>query len=854
MASTTTPSGSPPSGGGRVFASEIREITAADELGQSFLPYSLSVITARALPDVRDGLKPVQRRILTSMIRQGLRPAGNTRKCAKVVGDVVGSYHPHGDSAVYDALVRLGQDFSLRVPLVHPQGNFGTLDDPPAAYRYTECKLTEAAMELIGEWDEETVPFRPTFTGEDRDTEPEYLPARFPNLLVNGSSGIAVGMATNMPPHNLAEVVAVLKLVLGQRRPKGDVPTEGALASRAEMGEATRSPTGAPAPGRARRSRPTLEELMAALPGPDFPTGGIVVDDGGLRDAYENGRGSIRVRAKVEVDQVTARRRGLIVTELPYTVGPERVIAKLKELVTSGRLTAVTDVRNLSDRAHGMRIQIEVKPGVDPNTLLTELYRLTPLEETFGINNVALVDGVPTTLGLYELCHHYLEHRLDMVVRRTQFRLRKAQERAHILEGLVIALDNIDRVIAIIRGSKTADVARQALMAEFTLSEIQATAILDMRLRRLTQLERQELIDELNKLRREIADYEKILDSEQRRRTIVAKELDELVEKLGSPRRTVLLDGNDAPRVTARDAPVSFELADEPCILTLSTSGLIGRELEAAHASKGRLGRHDILVAELHLSSFTTARAVTDRGRVLTVTAHEVPEVSGRSRGAATAEVFAVQTGERVVALLGAGTEPILFVTANGTAKRLSGEEFEAAKDGTQVLSLADGDRVVAAMVAADSAEVVMIASDAQALRTRAATVPVQGRTSRGVAGMKLRGDATVVAAGLATDTGVIFTSTDGDTAKLTGTTELPTQGRAAGGVRLTRLRGNNGETAVRLAVVAPGPDLWCAVALDEDPTKIDPQPLPIPVPLTRRDGTSTRTARRVLAAGRARW
>ncbi len=819
MASTTTPPGTPPPGGGRAFASEIREITAADELGQSFLPYSLSVITARALPDVRDGLKPVQRRILTSMIRQGLRPAGNTRKCAKVVGDVVGSYHPHGDSAVYDALVRLGQDFSLRVPLVHPQGNFGTLDDPPAAYRYTECKLTEAAIELIGEWDEETVPFRPTFTGEDRDTEPEYLPARFPNLLVNGSSGIAVGMATNMAPHNLAEVVNVLKLVLAQRRP-----------------------------------RPTLEELMAALPGPDFPTGGIVVDDGGLRDAYENGRGTIRIRAKVEVDQVTARRRGLIVTELPYSVGPERVIAKLKELVTAGRLTAVTDVRNLSDRANGMRIQIEVKPGVDPNTLLTELYRLTPLEETFGINNVALVDGVPTTLGLYDLCRHYLDHRLDMVVRRTQFRLRKAQERAHILEGLVIALDNIDRVIAIIRGSKTADVARQALMAEFSLSEIQATAILDMRLRRLTQLERQELIDELNKLRREIADYEKILESEQRRRTIVAKELDELVEKLGSPRRTVLLDGNDAPRVTAKDAPVSFELADEPCILTLSTSGLIGRELEAAHAVKGRLGRHDILLAELHLSSFTTARAVTDRGRVLTVTAHEVPEVSGRSRGAAAAEVFAVQTGERVVALLGAGSEPILFVTANGTAKRLSGEDFEATKDGTPVLSLADGDRVVAALVADDEAEVVMVASDAQALRTRAGTVPVQGRTARGVAGMKLRGGATVVAAGLAVDAGVIFTSTDGDTAKLTSVSELPTQGRAAGGVRLTRLRGNNGETRVHLATVAPGPDLWCAVASDEDPTKIDPQPLPIPVPVTRRDGNSTRTARRVLAAGRARW
>ncbi|MDH4145382.1 MAG: DNA topoisomerase 4 subunit A [Acidimicrobiia bacterium] len=798
------------------IASEIREISAADELGQSFLPYSLSVITARALPDVRDGLKPVQRRILVSMNRLLLRPANPHRKCATVVGDVIGKYHPHGDSAVYEALVRMGQPFSMRVPLIDPHGNFGSLDDPPAAYRYTECRLTEAAMELLGELDENTVEHRGTF--DESNDEPEYLPARLPNLLVNGSTGIAVGMATNMAPHNLGEVVELLKVVLRQRRPK-----------------------------------PTLEEMMALVPGPDFPTGGIIVDDGGLAEAYQSGRGTIRVRAKAEITSVTARRQGIVFTELPFAVGPERVITRIKELVVANKLDAITDVRNLSDRRHGLKLQIEVKTGADASAVLAELYRLTPLEDTFGINNVALVDGVPTTLGLYDLANLYLEHRLDVIVRRTQFRLDRALARSHVLEGLLVALDNIDRVIAIIRGSADTDTARQALIAEFSLSDIQATAILDMQLRRLTQLERQKLVDELEALRREIADYERILGSEQRRRTIVATELDELVAKLGQPRRSQIVDGNDAPKLTARDAPANFDLADDPCILTLSSSGLLGREADQAREkARARLGRHDVLVAELALSTHQTAWAVTDLGRALTVTAYEVPEVSGRGRGAAVSELFPVQRGESVLALLGQPRSPLVLVGASGVVKRLAPDEVAAARDGAALMALAPDDRLVAAFEAPEAADLVLVSSDAQALRMEAAAVPTQGRAARGVAGMKLRDGARVVAAGVAVLSGVVLTASSEGALKLTSVVELPSKGRNTYGVRLTRLKGR--DERVEFATVADSDQIWCVLALPDEPDKPDPQPVPIPVPVTARDRASSQGARRLLAAGKARW
>ena len=391
------------------FARDVIDVPVSAELSESFLSYSLSVITARAIPDVRDGLKPVQRRILHAMSNMGLRPDRPHRKCAGVVGDTMGKYHPHGDGAIYDALTKMGQDFSRNVTLVDPHGNFGSLDDPPAAYRYTECRLTPAAVQMLAEIDEDTVEMRPTFDGER--TEPAYLPARLPNLLVNGTSGIAVGMATNMPGHNLREVYEAIKLVMTKRRPK-----------------------------------PTIEELMAVLPGPDFPSGGIVVDDG-LAEAYATGRGSFRIRARAEIVKLTRAREGIVVTELPYQVGPERVVSRIQELVRNGKLPLVSDVKNTSDRHTGLRIEIELRPGANAKAVLTELYRQTPLEESFGINNVVLVDDNPTTVNLYELCHHYVEHRLDVVRRRTSFRLDKARRRLHLVECLLIALDAIDMVV-----------------------------------------------------------------------------------------------------------------------------------------------------------------------------------------------------------------------------------------------------------------------------------------------------------------------------------------------------------------------------------------------------------------------
>ncbi|MPY94679.1 MAG: DNA topoisomerase 4 subunit A [Acidimicrobiia bacterium] len=784
-------------------------------MGQSFLPYSLSVITSRALPDVRDGLKPVQRRILLSMSRLGLRPGNPHRKCATVVGDVIGKYHPHGDGSVYEALVRLGQPFSMRVPLVDPHGNFGSPDDPPAAYRYTECRLHEAAVDLLGELDEDTVEFRPTFDGEL--DEPEYLPARLPNLLVNGSSGIAVGMATNIPPHNLGEVCRALELVL--RRP--DDP-------------------------------PSTDELLQVLPGPDFPTGGIVVDDGTLREAYTSGRGGLRLRAKAEVAQVTARRRGIIVTELPFSVGPERVLARIKELVLGGKLDAITDVKNLTDRKSGLRLQIECRPGSDPHAVLTALYRLTPMEETFGVNNVVLVRGVPTTLGLYDLCRLYLEHRLDVVVRRTRHRLGKDRDRAHLLEGLLVALDNLDRVIALIRRSKDVDTARRGLRREFGLSDAQANAILDMQLRRLTRLERTRLTDELDELRRRIADYEATLASEARRRDLVAEELAELAGRLDSPRRTRIVGADAAPKLSAASLPTSFELADEACTVTLSTSGWVGRELAAAPPTRGRLGRHDLLADAVHTSNRSTVLALTDRARALSITVAEVPEVAGRTRGAAVSELFGVERGERVVALLGAGEEPLVLVTAGGLAKRLAPDELAGLRDGSSLLTLSDADRLVAAFRAPEEADVVLVASDGSALRTTAASISAQGRAARGVAGMRLRKGAGVLAAGPATETGVVLGVGGAGDVKLTAHAELSAQGRGGSGVRLARAR--SGEAGLRLAVVASSAELWCLLAREDDPAREDPQPKPVPVLATPRGAPPTRSSRALLAAGTARW
>ena len=659
-----------------VPAHHVDNVPVAEEMSDSFLAYALSVITSRAIPDVRDGLKPVQRRVLWSMLQMGLRPGTPYRKSARVVGDTMGRYHPHGDAAIYDTLVRMGQDFGRMVTLVDPQGNFGSLDDPPAAARYTECRLSDAAMDMVGELDEDTVDFRPTYDGEDH--EPVVLPAALPNLLVNGTSGIAVGMATNMLPHNLAEVGEAIELVMS-KQPAGPGPSTG----------------------RRRRRRPTTEELMEVVPGPDFCGGGIVLADEGLAAAYETGRGSLRMRARVDVESVTRRRQAVIVTELPHLVGPERVVSRITELVGAGRLGGVSGVADLSDM-DGLRLQIDLKPGADPAAELAHLYRLTPLEETISVNNVVLVDGVPTTVGFRELCEHYIAHRLEVVVRRTRYRLRRATDRLHIVEGLITALDNIDDVVALIRASKDSAEAREGLMSRYGLTEIQATHILDMALRRLTALERQKLQDEARSLRADISDFTEILASERRQRAIVRSELRRIVEDHGRPRRSQIIVSDAADQVPAGlsgagDAPSGSPDAlqagpDLPCVVTLSTSGNVGRASLKGHR-RATPGRHDLIAARVVASTGQPVAALTNRGRAYTVRGFEIEEASNRIRGADASSVFGLEPRERILCLVAPGSERLVMVTGAGIVKRIEVDEVIGSPPGSSVVALTTGAR-----------------------------------------------------------------------------------------------------------------------------------------------------------------
>ena len=783
-----------------------------EELGESFLAYSLSVITSRAIPDVRDGLKPVQRRILYSMREMRLMPDRPHRKCAHVVGDVMAKFHPHGDGAIYDTLVRLGQDFAKQVTLVDPQGNFGSLDDPPAAYRYTECRLTNAALDLLAEIDEETVEFRPTYDGETE--EPAYLPALLPNLLVNGTSGIAVGMATNMPTHNLGEIYEAIKLVMTKRRPK-----------------------------------PTLDELMEKVPGPDFPSGGSVINEG-IRDAYETGRGTVRIRAKAEVVNVTRARQGLEITELPYLVGAERVIAKIKDLINANRVTGISDVKNLSDRKSGLKLVIECKTGINAELLLEQLYRLTPLEETFGINNVVLVNGVPTTLGLYDLCLHYVEHRLDVVVKRTEYRLRKAEERLHLVEGLLIAIDNIDEVVAIIRGSKDSADARTKLMKRLKLSEIQAEYVLELRLRRLTALAYDELVEEKKTLLTTIKELKKILGSDQRRRTIVLNELAEMVEKYGYDRRTKIIDGGDVPDLAALEEQVVADLPDDPCVISLTASGLVGRE-PTGTAKSYSPSRHDVISSVVTTTLRQPVLGFTAAGKLLKINAADVTEVGGRSRGKPVGESFAADKGDSILFIAGLTGDPIVVVTANGMTKRLDREALADVRSGRPIIKLATGDRVIAAFAASEGEEVVFVGSDAQALRTPVSTISIQGPAAKGVAGIKLKGKARVVGAGPADASSVVVSVTDQGTAKATSTEEIPSKGRGTGGVRITKFKD---ESRLDFAWVGPIERTMCVVSQPDSATKPDNTPQPLKLRATRRDGVSSNTERRILGIGSLRW
>jgi DNA gyrase subunit A len=828
------------------FEENIVDIDVAEEMRGSYLEYAYSTIYQRALPDARDGLKPVQRRILYLMNEMGLRPDRPHVKCARVVGEVMGRLHPHGDSAIYDALVRMAQPWTMRLPLVDGHGNFGSIggDDPPAAMRYTEARLTAAAMEMVASIDEDTVDFSANYDGSE--TQPDVLPAGLPNLLVNGASGIAVGMATNMAPHNLGEVIAAARYLL-------------------------RDPSA------------TLDALMRYVPGPDLPTGGRIIGLDGIREAYETGRGIFRTRATAVVEQLTPRRAGIVVTELPYTIGPEKVMARIQDLVQAKRLNGIADVKDLTDQKRGLRLVIEVRSGFNPDALLAELYRLTPMEETFGINNVALVDGQPRVLGLRELLEIYIAHRLEVTRRRTEYRRRKRSERLHLVDGLLIALLNIDEVIQVIRSSDDAAAARERLMTIFELSEVQAQYILDTPLRRLTRYDRLELEREQGVLRSEIASLTSILESDELLRQVVGDELAEVAKKFATPRRTVLLEGSAA--VSAAAAAVPLEVADDPCVVLMSSTGRVARvavgdqEIYAERTvvpPAGDLTRapHDVLTSAVRATARGTIGLVTSAGRLLRVSVLELPALvvpgegaASLAGGAAVGDFAELERGETVVGLcavdsVGGG---LALGTAGGVVKRVL-PDYPQNRDEFELIALRSGDRVVgAASLSGESDELVFITSDAQLLRFPASSVRPQGRAAGGMAGVRLSAGAGVVwfgavdaaaAAGIPSgppgtySPAVVITvagragalpGAAAASVKVTPLHEFPGKGRATGGVRCHRFL--KGEDALIAAWAGPAP----AVGATDSGS-----PVILPDPVGKRDGSGIALRRQLAVIGGA--
>ena len=683
------------------FEEHILDIDVGDEMRTSFLEYAYSVIYSRALPDARDGLKPVQRRILYTMEDMNLRPDRGHVKSARVVGEVMGRLHPHGDGAIYDALVRMVQPWSLRVPLVDGHGNFGSPDDPPAAMRYTECRMASPALAMTGSIDEDTVDFKPNY--DSRELEPSVLPSAIPNLVVNGASGIAVGMATNIAPHNLVEVVQALRHLI--THPKAD-----------------------------------LDALMRFIPGPDLPTGGKIVGLDGIRDAYETGKGSFRMRATARVENVTPRRKGIVVTELPYGVGTEKVIERIKTLVQTKKLQGISDVKDLTDREKGLRLVIEVKNGFHPEALLEQLYKHTPMEDSFGNNAVALVDGQPRTLGLKEMLEVYLEHRFDVVRRRSRFRRGKAADRLHLVEGLLLAILDIDEVIQLIRSSDNADQARERLMSVFDLTEIQANYILDMPLRRLTKFSKIELEKEQSELERTIAELDEILADDAKLRKVVSDELAEVAKTYGTPRRTVLLESAGQ----SVSAAVPLEVADDPCFVYLSSSGLLARttDVETPGEGGGR-AKHDVVVSAVRTTARGQVGALTNLGRLVRLDVLDLPSLPATANaphlqgGAPLSEFLSLDAGEKVLALAPLTEEGpgIALGTKLGVVKRVNPEVLSN-KEAWEVIRLNDGDEVVGAVpLSTGDEELVFITSDAQLLHFPAPGVRPQGRSGGGIAG-----------------------------------------------------------------------------------------------------------------------
>ncbi len=796
------------------FEEHILDTDIRDEMQSSFLEYAYSVIYSRALPDARDGLKPVQRRILYTMDEMGLRPDRGHVKSARVVGEVMGRLHPHGDGAIYDALVRMAQHWSMRLPTVDGHGNFGSPDDSPAAMRYTECRMSPAAVAMTASIDEDTVDFKPNY--DSRETEPVVLPAAIPHLLVNGSAGIAVGMATNIAPHNLIEVVQALRHLI-------------------------------------THPRASLDDLMRFIPGPDLPTGGKIVGLDGIRDAYESGRGTFRMRATARIESVTARRKGIVVTELPYGVGTERVMEQIKKLVLSKKLQGIADIKDLSDRQHGLRLVIEVKNGFVPEALLEQLYRQTPLEDSFGINAVALVDGQPRTLGLVAMLEVFLAHRFDVVRRRSLHRRAKAADRLHLVDGLLIAILDIDEVIQVIRTSDNAAAAKERLISVFELSGAQADYILDMPLRRLTKFSKLELDKEKDELERTIEQLDAILADEKLLRKVVSDELAEVAKAHGTPRRTILL-ASAGTTVTAA-AATSLEVADEPCFAYLSSSGLLARTSSAEHPGHGE-GRanHDVVVSAVRTTARGEVGVLTSRGRLVKVGVLDMPELPDSANdpnlqgGLPLSEILSLGTGERALALTSLTTDGpgLALGTRAGVVKRVNPEVL--GRDEWEVIGLKDDDEVIGAVeLRSGTEELCFISSDAQLLHFPADAVRPQGRTGGGMAGIKLGAGQHAAFFGAFDPAGAVVVTASGSSTALPGTeagslkvapfSEYPGKGRATGGVRSHRFL--KGEDVLVTAWAGVGPARAAAAS---------GAPVDLPEPTGRRDGSGTPASQPVAA------
>ncbi len=759
-----------------IHGGALKPIEMSQEMKTSFLEYSMSVIVARALPDVRDGLKPVHRRILYAMNEAHIVPTRPHKKSAWTVGEVMGKYHPHGDAAIYDSMVRMAQDFSMRLPLVDGHGNFGSVDgDPPAAMRYTESRLTHAAMEMLRDLDKETVDLQPNY--DESLSEPAVLPSRFPNLLVNGSSGIAVGMATNVPPHNLSEVVEAVCLVI-------DNPDA------------------------------SLDEIMKVLPGPDFPTGGIIMGTDGIRDAYATGRGSITVRSKVHVEQRKGGRQRLVVTEIPYQVNKGTLQERIAQQVNEKRIEGITDMRDESNRK-GMRIVIDLKQGAVPQVVLNNLYKRTQLQANFGVIDIALVDGVPRTLTLPEMLRYYIDHQVDVVTRRTKFDLDKAQKDLHVREGLLIAVDNIDEIVHIIRSSRDDKESKRRMNERFGLSEIQCEAILQMRLRRLTALARDELVAQIEELRERIAYLTDLLEHEDKLLGVIKDELRAISSKYGTPRRTQI---NAA---AAENLDVEDLIAEEDMVVTFTHAGYVKRLPVATYRSQRRGGKgmrglslkdndyvEDVFVASTH----DYMLFFTNKGKVYRLKVHELPLGSRQARGSALVNVLNLAEGEHPMAVLTARDFPedefLMFSTASGMVKKTAMSAYDVNRAGGLIaIKLKAGDELVGVRRVKPGNKVILCSTDGKAILFDESQVRPMGRDTSGVRGITLKGDAAVLGMEISNGNGDLVVMTENGFGKRTPVSEYPEHRRGGQGVYTIAMTARKGKL-VACRVVGPQHEL----------------------------------------------